>query len=249
MKLSVFKRYWKLLIVGVVVIASTLFYQLPNFNVWSFDFIHENKGAETFYDAKNILEQYPTVSFLELPAQLKKSYHDPKYDIEKPISNSRFYVIPRKDLLKKIFANNRLNDFVTKEQQINTFWYFQGGQSYLCINEKIIEALFLLQESLIKEELDSRALFINSAYRSPVHNLKVKGAPMSQHIFGKAIDLRIGDINRDQKIDQVDKQIVYKILNANIVANNGGLGFYPGTMIVHMDVRGVRARWDYYKRK
>ncbi len=249
MRLFVRKRFWILMFVMVVAIASVSLYLMPGFNVWSFDVVYANKGAETFSDAKKLLEQYPTVSFLELPTPLKKSYHDPKYDIEKPISNARFYVIPRKDLFKKMFANNRLNDFVTREQQINGFWYFQKGQSYLCINDKIIEALFLLQDKLKNEAFNPKALLINSAYRSPGHNLTVKGAPMSQHIFGKAIDLRIGDINRDQKINQVDKQIVYKILNASVVGNNGGLGFYPGTMILHMDVRGARARWDYYKRK
>jgi len=61
--------------------------------------------------------------------------------------------------------------------------------------------------------------------------------------------LKIGDINQDGTVNQEDKQIVYKILNTDIIANKGGLGFYPTTQIVHMDVRGINARWNNYKRK
>jgi uncharacterized protein YcbK (DUF882 family) len=68
-------------------------------------------------------------------------------------------------------------------------------------------------------------------------------------LFGKAIDLKIGDINQDGSVNQEDKQIVYKILNTDIIANKGGLGFYPNTQILHMDVRGEHARWNYYNRK
>jgi hypothetical protein len=243
------KKFWIITLIAGLVLASVSFYLLPNFNTWTFDVVYANKGVEKLSDAKNILKQYPTVGFSELPLQFQKAYHDPKYAIDKIISNCRFYVIPRKDLFKKISQNNRLNNLVSKEQQISGFWYFQNGLAYLCINDKIIESLFLLQDKLTIAGYNPRALAINSAYRSPGHNKEVKGAPMSQHLFGKAMDLRIGDINHDRKTDQVDKQIVYKILNTSIIANKGGLGFYPKTMIVHMDVRGTNARWDNYKRK
>jgi uncharacterized protein YcbK (DUF882 family) len=68
------------------------------------------------------------------------------------------------------------------------------------------------------------------------------------HLYGKALDLRIGDIDRNGKIEFDDKEIVYKILDQKIVRNSGGLGYYPKTMIVHFDTRGAWARWDQYKR-
>jgi hypothetical protein len=243
------KIFWLLVPVVIVACISVTILMFPRINTWMYDCFNDDNEVNTYYDAKKVLEQFPTVSFHELPSHLQKVYHDPKYSIEKMISGNRFYIIPRKDLFKKIFANNRINNLVSKEQQISGFWYFQNNESYLCINDKIIESLFLLQDKLVALGYNPKALVINSGYRSPAHNLEVKGATMSQHLFGKAIDLRIGDINNDGRADQIDKQIVYKILNSSVIANKGGLGFYPKTMILHMDVRGVNARWDSYKRK
>ena len=151
--------------------------------------------------------------------------------------------------MKKLFFNNRINNFVSKEQQIQDFWFFQEGQAYVCIDEKLIASLFLLQKKLVQIDCDPGALIINSGYRSPNHNKLAGGAPLSQHLFGKAIDLKIGDINRDGSINQEDKNIAYKILQLDVIANRGGLGFYPNTQILHMDVRGEHARWNNYKRK
>ena len=61
--------------------------------------------------------------------------------------------------------------------------------------------------------------------------------------------LSIGDINRDRKADIHDKNIVRNILDSSVIANKGGVGFYPGTMVLHMDVRGHGARWNKYKQK
>ncbi len=42
------------------------------------------------------------------------------------------------------------------------------------------------------------------------------------------------------------KEIVIDLLETKVIKNKGGIGKYPGTKIVHMDVRGYRARWDTY---
>jgi uncharacterized protein YcbK (DUF882 family) len=113
------------------------------------------------------------------------------------------------------------------------------------ITNLILLCQFILQP--IKEHF-GKPVIINSGYRSPNHNKLAGGAPLSQHLFGKAIDLKIGDINRDGSINQEDKNIAYKILQLDVIANRGGLGFYPNTQILHMDVRGEYARWNNYKR-
>jgi uncharacterized protein YcbK (DUF882 family) len=242
-------RIWFLLLLLMLIgVVSSLFF-VTKYSIWTYDMLNDNKPVKTLTVAKKILEQYPTVSFLELPAHIKQPFYETKYNLQKGILNSRFYLIPRKDLLKKLFFNNRINNFVSKEQQIQGLWYFQKGEAYVCIDEKLFESLFLLQEKLTKVNCDPGALIINSGYRSPHHNKVAGGAPLSQHLFGKAIDLKIGDINRDRSVNQEDKKIVYKILQLDVIANKGGLGFYPNTQILHMDVRGVPARWDYYKRK
>ena len=239
--------FWLLLLMVIGVVSSLFF--VAKYSIWTYDMLNDNEPVKTLTLARELLQQYPTVSFLELPAHIKQPYYETKYNLQKNILNSRFYLIPRKDLLKKLFFNNRINNFVSKEQQIQDFWFFQEGQAYVCIDEKLIASLFLLQKKLVQINCDPNALIINSGYRSPNHNQSVGGAPMSQHLFGKAIDLKIGDINQDGRVNQEDKQIVYKILNTDIIANKGGLGFYPNTQILHMDVRGKHARWNYYNRK
>jgi len=239
--------FWLLLLMVIGVVSSLFF--VAKYSIWTYDMLNDNKPVKTLTLARELLQQYPTVSFLELPAHIKQPYYETKYNLQKNILNSRFYLIPRKDLLKKLFFNNRINNFVSKEQQIQDFWFFQEGQAYVCIDEKLIASLFLLQKKLVQIDCDPGALIINSGYRSPNHNKLAGGAPLSQHLFGKAIDLKIGDINRDGSINQEDKNIAYKILQLDVIANRGGLGFYPNTQILHMDVRGEHARWNNYKRK
>ena len=243
------KRIWVWILLFIVVgFISTVFF-VARYNSWTYDLLNNNPSVKSLTLAKEILAQYPTVKFMDLPAEIKQPFYNTKYNLQNNISSSKFYLIPRKDLFKKIVLDIRFNELVTKEQQIQGIWYFQKKQAYLCIDEKLIASLFLLQEKLVQINCDPNALIINSGYRSPYHNKSAGGAPMSQHLFGKAIDLKIGDINRDRSVNQEDKNIVYKILNTDIIANKGGLGFYPGTMVLHMDVRGEHARWDNYKQK
>lgn len=243
------KRIWLwLLLFGVVACLFSVFF-LARYNRWTYDLLNDNPSVKSLPLAKEILDQYPTVKFMDLPAEIKQPFYKTNYNLQNNISSSKFYLIPRKDLFKKIFLDIRINELVTKEQQIQGVWYFQKKQTYLCIDENLIASLFLLQEKLVQIDCDPSALIINSGYRSPNHNQSVGGSPMSQHLFGKAIDLKIGDINQDGRVSQEDKQIVYKILNTDIIANKGGLGFYPNTQILHMDVRGEHARWNYYNRK
>lgn len=53
-------------------------------------------------------------------------------------------------------------------------------------------ALDLLQR--LREEVGP--LFIHSAYRCPVHNALVGGAPLSQHKFGRAFDIGLRDYSK-----------------------------------------------------
>jgi uncharacterized protein YcbK (DUF882 family) len=75
-------------------------------------------------------------------------------------------------------------------------------------------------------------------------NEAVNGVENSRHILGQAIDIVIGDINRDGGYTVEDKQIVLDILEDKVIRNAGGVGRYPGTRTVHFDTRGFRARWD-----
>lgn len=78
-------------------------------------------------------------------------------------------------------------------------------------------------------------ILILSAYRSPKHNKKVGGAKNSQHLQGKAADLKTKLKPKDLYniiLDLIDKGII----------KEGGVGLYE--TFVHYDIRGVKARWQ-----
>ncbi len=89
---------------------------------------------------------------------------------------------------------------------------------------------------------DPHGFYVRESHRHPKYNLLRGGAVKSQHIWGTAADLVAEDINRDGKTDQLDKEILLSAAQ-QVVNNRGGVGLYPGTLTVHADVRGYRARW------
>lgn len=75
-------------------------------------------------------------------------------------------------------------------------------------------------------------------------------AKNSKHKLGQAIDIIILDINQDGNIDSKDVDIVFKILDREIVKNKGGIGTYKNEsgffnqQMIHFDCRGTKARWQ-----
>ena len=82
-----------------------------------------------------------------------------------------------------------------------------------------------------------RALIVNSGYRSSEHNAKVGGVPNSYHTKGLAADIR--------PEDPKDLDDLYEL--ADRMNQTGGVGRYD--TFVHVDRRGIRARWDYRSKK
>ena len=114
------------------------------------------------------------------------------------------------------------------------------------IDEKLPKAVLSLQQELRKLGHDHNGFKITYGHRSPIKNELVKGAKSSKHIMGQAVDIVINDIDRDGKYTEKDKNIVLDIAERIVIGNKGGIGRYPGTRTVHLDVRGSRARWDSY---
>jgi len=71
----------------------------------------------------------------------------------------------------------------------------------------------------------------------------------SQHLYGKAIDFLVLDVNGDGKSNGADVDIVYGILDKEVIRSKGGLGTYKQSrsffnrQMVHIDCRGHRGRW------
>lgn len=79
-------------------------------------------------------------------------------------------------------------------------------------------------------ELVQVPVIINSGYRSKAHNKLVGGAPNSQHLLGKAFDIRITDALSREKIKFHAKE-----------AGFTGIGDYQN--FVHLDT-GPARYWD-----
>ena len=100
----------------------------------------------------------------------------------------------------------------------------------------VIELAFNLQ--IIREAI-GKPIIINSAYRTPEYNKSIGGASKSQHLLGKAADIRVSGLTA-KELHQVIEGLIKK---GEI--KEGGLGLY--NTFVHYDIRGTKARWDYSK--
>lgn len=75
-------------------------------------------------------------------------------------------------------------------------------------------------------------LYINSACRCALHNRRVGGKSNSQHLYGRAADVRC---------DELSPKELAKCAEMIPEFDKGGIGTYE--TFVHVDVRGRRARW------
>jgi uncharacterized protein YcbK (DUF882 family) len=91
------------------------------------------------------------------------------------------------------------------------------------------------QLEIIREELGNNSIHINSGYRTPSHNASVGGVSNSQHLIGKAADIRVANKTPTQV-----KQAIEKLISEGKILE-GGVGYYP--TFIHYDIRGTKARW------
>jgi uncharacterized protein YcbK (DUF882 family) len=80
-----------------------------------------------------------------------------------------------------------------------------------------------------------------NGYRCKDHNADVGGSVNSQHLKGKAADIKSSDINPEDMaaiVDDLMKCESFKL---------GGVGIY--NTFTHVDIRGTRARWSKTSKK
>jgi uncharacterized protein YcbK (DUF882 family) len=96
--------------------------------------------------------------------------------------------------------------------------------------EMLPELLYALEE--LRAKL-GKPITVTSGFRCPFHNVEVGGARNSQHILGRAADIRV------KEMSGVDLYTVAKTVSAF-------RGFGQGKNYLHVDVRLTRAaRWMY----
>lgn len=83
-----------------------------------------------------------------------------------------------------------------------------------------------------------KAVTITSGYRTPTHNAKAGGTRFSQHLYGRAADIRV----QGASVEEV------AACAECLLHGCGGVGRYPvkagrATGWVHVDTRAEKARW------
>lgn len=96
------------------------------------------------------------------------------------------------------------------------------------------ENLILLCQQLEKIRFYTGPIIINSGVRCSAHNKRVGGVPNSQHLQGKAADIRVKNMYVEDlynRIVELKRQEVIKI---------GYIQLYKTKKFVHIDVRGIK---------
>ena len=129
------------------------------------------------------------------------------------------------------------------------FFYFNNTR---LVNAKTRTFYTELKDSLKQKGLSAKLLVI-STKRVKWHNdiqVKLSGAAKdSRHLIGDAIDFIVFDINDDGQSNSKDVDIIFDILDKEIIKDKGGIGTYKNEksfidrQMIHIDCRGYKARW------
>jgi len=118
----------------------------------------------------------------------------------------------------KISENFSLHEFECRD-----------GSNLVKLDEELIDKLQKLRA------LVGKSIIVNSGYRTPEYNSKIGGAPKSQHMEGKAADIRVTGVTPVQ-VAKLAKQVGFR-----------GVGIYD--TFTHVDVRPTPTEWDYRTKK
>lgn len=218
-------------------------YFKERFSLYYYDLSHENPFVTEAKDISAILAEYPVLSYSQLDRDYLEYTHSGQDKFRPMLSKGKFRLIPKEDIHRRIVDDIRISAFICKDKQHKGV---PEGKIIWLVNEKLLLKTLEIMDSLDIRGYNRYAFHINSGHRHPKQNSRIGGANRSKHIAGEAIDISVGDINKDGYANQKDKAILYNLLDRYIIANKGGIGRYPGTMNLHYDIRGTRARWDSY---
>lgn len=134
---------------------------------------------------------------------------------------------------------------------LTLFFFYCNNLSF--VNTKTKDFYLQLKASL-KGKGYNPSLLVVSAKRVKLHNdfqVKFSGAAKeSKHLVGDAIDFLVFDVNKDGDSNEEDVDIVFQILDKEIIKDKGGVGTYKNEnafinkQMIHIDCRGNFARWE-----
>ena len=119
-----------------------------------------------------------------------------------------------KDGSKKLSANFCVKEFACTD-----------GSDPIFIDTELVSVLQKIREHF------GKPVTITSAYRTPTRNKEAGGTTYSQHLYGKAADIKISGVTPKKIADY-----------AETLLPKGGIGIY--NTFTHIDVRSVKSRWQ-----
>lgn len=206
---------------------------------------NDDASVTTQRAVDEILSEFPVIKRANLPRAFLQRTEIDRLKFRR-LSPEKFFVLKKKDLYRKVAGHLRIRDLFAVDAEGRAAFYFSRKPLYWGIDPAILYKVVELRQELEKRGMDAEAFHCNYGYRHPVLNEAVGGASLSRHIAGDALDLVIGDINQDGEVNSRDKKIVLDLCERKIIDGRGGIGRYPGTQVIHLDLRGKRARWDSY---
>jgi len=178
---------------------------------------------------------------------------EPLRDLEIYLPPEGFVEVTRDNVDTELSPNFRLGQFVSKQEA--------DFPKYVVLRSELMLKLENILASLNYAGYRTSGLVIMSGYRTPFYNQAIGNVPYSRHVWGGAADVyidqypadgRMDDLNRDGRVDRADATWLANFINdlsqrGAFGPRIGGLGVYGSTSahgpFVHVDVRGMRARW------
>lgn len=119
-----------------------------------------------------------------------------------------------KDGNKKLSTNFKVKEFACTD-----------GSDPIFIDSDLVNVLQKIRTHF------GKAVTITSAYRTPARNKAVGGQTYSQHLYGRAADIKVKGIAPKTVAAYAEK----------LLPNRGGIGTYA--TFTHIDTRATKARW------
>lgn len=205
-----------------------------------YDLTHDNPVVTSRSQVRSVFSEFKQIRYADIPKEFRNRTGMNQREIRGRLKKLKFYAVQKKDLYRRIAGNDRLIKLVSADNRFRTATLFSEQEFYFALDTKVIYLLLDIRKQMQESDLDPDEIHIISGYRTPDHNERVGGKSESRHQLGDAIDLMIGDVNRDQRKDREDKKAVVPVFN-RVVGSKGGFGKYARSL--HIDTRGYRARW------